>query len=279
MRRFCLPGGTVLCIAAAVITSVPASVRADDRTATLKLERKDQLLGAIYNHTVYINGEKVGKIGNGAKKEFSFTPKIDGKNAIYIEAYDPIVENPKSNTVSIAVFDGGVLSGTVQFEQNGTSLDLVLKVEVANNGKTPAKLVSVDVDSKLKRVVLKQSPAVRLAKGSEKVVEDSVTVVHSVTVASGWKTETEVRGRVTVGWAEIGAGIKREVEQTTGSTYAVKTERKRKVKLVGDGSTPLAVAWVEYYRTGTATWQIDGKEVKIPFQIKEDFDLEEVNGD
>ena len=54
---------------------------------------------------------------------------------------------------------------------------------------------------------------------------------------------------------------------------------KRKVKLVGDGSTPLAVAWVEYYRTGTATWQIDGKEVKIPFQIKEDFDLEEVNGD
>jgi hypothetical protein len=135
------------------------------------------------------------------------------------------------------------------------------------------------VDSKLKRVVLKQSPAVRLAKGSEKIVEDSVTVVHSVAISSGWKTDTEIRGKVSLGWAEIGGSIKREVEQTTGTTYSVKTERKRKVKLVGDGSTLLAVAWVEYYRAGTATWEIDGKEVKIPFQIKEDFDLEEVNGE
>jgi hypothetical protein len=241
--------------------------------------RQDQLIGAAYQHTVYVNGEKIGKIANGATKEFTFTPKPDGKNTIYIEAYDPFAENPKTNTIKFAVFEGGIVNAKVNWVENGSGFDLVLKLDVDKKGKEGAKLISVNVDSKLKRVVLKESAAVRLPKGSEKLVEDTVTVFHSVSITSGWKTETDLRGKISVGWAEIGAGIKREVEQSTGSTYGVKTERKRKVKLVGDGSTVRSVAWVEYYRTGMATWEIDGKEVKIPFQIKEDFDLEEIVGE
>ena len=87
-----------LAILAAIFA--PASMFAGEKTATLKLERRDQLpLNAAHRHTIWINGQNVGLISNGATKTYEFTPKAGGKNVIYIEAYDPFVKDPESNRV------------------------------------------------------------------------------------------------------------------------------------------------------------------------------------
>lgn len=104
---------------------------------TFRLERADQLLGAVHRHTVWINGQNVGMIRNGATNTFTFIPKIDEKNAIYIEAYDPFVKNPVSNTLSFNIGSGGEMVGAVKWVQNGSGVDLVLEASIVNEGKYP----------------------------------------------------------------------------------------------------------------------------------------------
>ncbi|MDY3553407.1 hypothetical protein R5W24_002508 [Gemmata sp. JC717] len=104
---------------------------------TIRLERADQLLGAAHRHTIWINGQNVGMIRNGATNTFYFVPKIDEKNAIYIEAYDPFVKNPVSNTVMFNIGSGGEMTGTMKWDKNGTGLDLTLEVSIVNEGKYP----------------------------------------------------------------------------------------------------------------------------------------------
>src|SRR4051812_24530756 len=132
----------------ALAVCVPALASAEDK-ATLKLERADQLLNAAHRHTIWVNGQNVGLISNGATRTYEFTPKA-GKNSIYIEAYDPFVKNPESNRVELEVAPGAELTGKVEWVQNGSSFDLVLKVEVGKAGKVPAKVISVTLDSKMK---------------------------------------------------------------------------------------------------------------------------------
>ena len=126
--------------------------------------------------------------------------------------------------------------------QNGSSFDLVLKAEVTNKGRVPAKIISISLDKKMKSVVLKESPPITLAHGTEKVVEDSLKITHSATIASTWKAEAGLKGKLSAGWAEVEVGIKAGIEKTTSKTYSVASERKRSVTLKGDGSTP-APSW------------------------------------
>ena len=122
--------------------------------------------------------------------------------------------------------------------------------------------------------MLKESPSIRVARNAESVVEDTRKVRHSVTIASGWKAEAELKGTISAVWVSLEAGIKAGIEKSTSTTYAVESEKKRSVTLKGgDTSMRFKVVWVEYYRTGTATVKVDGKEVKVPFEFKEDFGL------
>lgn len=104
---------------------------------TLTVERADQLLGAVHRHTIWVNGKEVGLIRNGAKNTFQFMPKIDEKNSIYIEAYDPIVKNPVSNTILFNIGSGGEMVASVKWDKNGSGIDLMLEASITNEGKYP----------------------------------------------------------------------------------------------------------------------------------------------
>ncbi len=136
------------------------------------------------------------------------------------------------------------------------------------------KLIAINIDEELKQVVVKKGPRIRLARDTEKTVEDTVKVKHSVTISDTWKAEAELKGKVSVWIVEIGSSIKAGFEKSTSRTYGVETERKRSVTLKGNGSSIGArVVWVDYYRTGRAKVMIDNEEVVLLFEFKEDFDL------
>jgi len=108
--------------------------------ATIRLERRDQLPGAFNRHTLWINGKEIGKVANGATNTFEFTTDSSKRNEIFIEAYDPFVENPKSNKVYLTVHPGDEVTANVQWVQNGTAFDLVLEAKVVEkNGKGQAE--------------------------------------------------------------------------------------------------------------------------------------------
>ena len=137
-----------------------------------------------------------------------------------------------------------------------------------------SSVVKIDLNKRIKHVILKESPPIKIARGTEKTIEDTIRVVHSVTISEGWKTETDVRAKLNASWVQYEAGIRTGIEKSTNKSYGTETERKRGVVLRGDGASKrVRVVWVDCYRTGTATLMVDGKEVRVPFEFKEDFDL------
>jgi tetratricopeptide (TPR) repeat protein len=136
------------------------------------------------------------------------------------------------------------------------------------------RLLEMKLDEELKQVVLKKSPAIRLAAGTEKVIEDTVKVQHSVSTTDGWTSERELRGKVTAWFVEVSSSVRSGIEKKTTRTFGVETERKRSVTVKGDRTVPaVRVVWVEYHRTGTAELEVDGEKVTLPFSFREDFDL------
>ncbi len=107
------------------------------KPVTLSLTRADQLLSAFHRYTVWINGENKGFIRNGATNAFSFIPKIDEPNTMYIEAYDPIGTNPVSNRVNFEIGSAGEMTGEVKWVENGSGVDLVLELSITKEGEYP----------------------------------------------------------------------------------------------------------------------------------------------
>jgi len=128
---------TALALVVSAVTATGCRPAFKAEPVTFRLERADQLLGAAHRHTIWINGKNVGLIRNGATNSFHFIPKINEKNSIYIEAYDPFFKNPVSNTLFFNVGSGGEMVGKVKWEQNGSGIDLILEVSIVNEGKYP----------------------------------------------------------------------------------------------------------------------------------------------
>jgi hypothetical protein len=107
------------------------------KPVTLTLTRADQLLCAVHRYTVWINGVNVGMIRNGATNTFTFIPKIDEPNTMYVEAYDPFVTNPVTNKVTFEIGSAGEMTGEVKWIENGTGVDLVLDLNITKEGEYP----------------------------------------------------------------------------------------------------------------------------------------------
>lgn len=152
---------------------------------------------------------------------------------------------------------------------------ILTPVATANNVPESEKpKPSVTLDVKLKKKVVKESPPIRLARGTEKVIEDNYKILHSVTMSKGWNAGADVKGKATVLWQELEIGIRAGIEKSESKSYGAEEWLKRSVTIKGDGSKAMVkVVWVEYIRTGTAKVVIDGKEVEVPFEFREDFDL------
>ena len=135
-----------------------------------------------------------------------------------------------------------------------------------------AKISRVELDRTLKAITLKESPPIQLAPNTEKFVEDSMTLSHEVKTSTTWTVGADLKAQVNAAWAAVTVGILGKLESVTSSDYSVETKRTRSVTIKG-GSPPVKVVWVEYFRTGTAIVAINGREVRVPFEIDEDFDL------
>jgi len=114
-------------------------------------------------------------------------------------------------------------------------------------------------------------PPITLAPETEKVVDDTIRVRHSTSITNAWKAEIEVKGKVSAWFLEVETALRGGIEKSTNQTYGVETEKKRSVTI--KGTKPVRVVWVDLYRTGKAKVELDGQEMELPFEFKEDFDL------
>ncbi len=266
MMRVCGTVGVLLITLAAV----PACDAADVVDFTLKVTRKSDDNGSLCGMDVFVDGQKVGSLGNGETKTFTVSGVKVGGHTVGNKSYEFFggVKEEDEKTVFIAG-PNAVVRFTTSWSFGMNEFSGQNAFEFGN-----AKVVSVSLDTNLKDVVVKKSPPIKLAAGSSKVVEDTIRIKHSVTVSDGWKTEAGVKSSVQTFWPSIEGGIRYEVQHSKGQTYEVETERKRSVTINGGGSSEgTRVVWVEYYRTGTAKVMIGKKEVQVPFEFKEDFDL------
>jgi hypothetical protein len=224
----------------------------------------------------------LSSFGTTEMKEFTFTPASNGVNTVKmttpgvglfakVSAYEKQFSALPGSRTKIDVVCGSN-DFTLTKNQNEVPID-EMTITTETEGIRPAQILSVTLNNKMKLVRIKESPPISLARGTEKTVSDTVKVRHAVTIASKWRVEAEVKAAVDVVWASAKIRVKTEIEKATNQTYAEETERRRSVTLKGDGSSKVIVVWVEYYRTGTTTMMVNGREVEVPFEFKEDFDL------
>jgi hypothetical protein len=142
---------------------------------------------------------------------------------------------------------------------------------VRQSGVVP-EVMSVTLEKELHSRTAKISPPIVLPANTEKLVEDTVIITHSITISEEWETSAEVKGKVSAWFSEVSLGVRHEVSKETAQTFSKQTERKRGITIKGSGN-PIHVLWVDYYRSGVATIKIDQETVKMPFEFKVDFDL------
>jgi hypothetical protein len=90
--------------------------------ATLKLERRASWSGALCAMDVFVNGLKIGSVGNGVTQEFTFTPRRNEKNTLYVEIVAFAGPSQRSPQTEFMAGPGAVISVTSAVEKEG-SLD------------------------------------------------------------------------------------------------------------------------------------------------------------
>jgi hypothetical protein len=255
-------------------------------TISVKVKRIATLSGAFGQMHIYVNNKALGGVTNGQVATFRCDNARIGRNEISV------------------TYDG--LTGEIPFWQNINDLtkkngnrkyfavrrpDEEIAVEVGWDDRLWSGIkgifkVSTEVDSDwnfssvkrvelnrtLKGVIVKESPPIRLAPGTEHVAEESMTIRHEIKTSTSWKVAAEVKAEVDAIWASISLDIMGELESSIRKDYSVETKRTRSVKIIGSSSA-VRVVWVKYYRTGTAIVDMNGREVRVPFEVDEDFDL------
>jgi len=254
---------------------LPAVLRGGEPPVTVHFERKSAFTGAPYDWDVKVNDETIGKVANGETKALTFVPK-PGNNVMRVEHTELGIMRVTSNEITFTIPEGRSLSAVAQYGDkdghNSFRPFMISVTELKEQSKTKTPLVSVSLDKQVKVVVLKESSPIRLARGTEKTIEDTLTVAHSVAIATDWKPESGSLDRVKARWPDCEADIRASVEKSVGKNYGASTDINRSLTIKGDGSA-VKVEWVQYYRTGVATLKIDGTDVKVPFEFREDFDL------
>jgi hypothetical protein len=153
--------------------------------------------------------------------------------------------------------------------------------DLDRNGLTNFAIVGT-----LKPVFWKENPPVSMAAHSESLVEDTVTVKHTVKVSERWKIQggvvVEVKAGLVVPFPPAVLGvfsrcqteIRGEIEKYQEKIWGEETTQKRSVKIIGGNAPrPVKVVWEKLYLIGTATILEDGKENQVPFEFWEDFRL------
>ena len=277
-------------ILAVVITLIPLAALADD-TPPLRVVRPEVYKGIGSSIEIFVNDVSVGRIRSGEEKIFNTDAMRIGRNKVHAVVHgdafgkSPFWEDTTDRTFSELAYGAG---DKRYFSVAGDETEIVLTIgfgerfskrgvfSVSNEvegGWEPPVIKSVDFDTQLKQVVIKESPVIRLAPGTEKTVEDTIKIRHEVRISSNWRVEAELRAALDAIWARVALDVKGEIEKSTNRVYSVETERSRSVLIKGDGITTVRVVWVEYFRTGTVLIKMDNQEVLVPFEFGEDFDL------
>lgn len=265
---------TVFLFTSALLLAWPivgVHAQSDTSTASLKFVRADRLVAALCRMYVIVNGESIGYASNGETKYFDVSIR-PGKNRIYLKVTDFLGFETLSESLDIECYAGGTIiveSGNFAARDGKGVIEFT-----ASAAKPTPKLISVQLDKKLKKEIIKETEGFRLARGTSKTVEDSLKITHSVTITKGKGSDYEGKLKIGPDWLGVEGGIRSSISEATSKTFGLESEVKRSVTVTGDGSSgKVKVLWVIYYRTGIATVKVDGKETKIPFEFKEDFGL------
>jgi len=261
-----------------------AALLGADESIVVKALRRPAFAGSLTTIEVYINGISLGVFGNGVSQTLAFNHAKLGKNEVRLEQHSvfgtyPFYSNGQIKTSDkryFALRQAGA-TVTILFGENDsdyfTKNYFTVSQEVPEDWDRP-KVLKVALDPQLKAVVIKKSPSIRLARGTEKTVQDTLTVKHEVKITKHWKVEAALRSQFLVGLAFFDAQVRGEIESITHNDYSVESSRTRSVVVRGDASQAhIRVVWVEYYRTGIATVRICDRTTLVPFEFREDFDL------
>jgi hypothetical protein len=264
------PTSAVLASVLSLFAMATPGHSADPPDVTLKVSRKSDFRSYFITQKVFLNDKLVASVGSGESKIVPLTGVTPGPCTLKTVCWTGDGQQLGSETRDLiipcrnAVVEVGVDTGRS---------NLFTKISGDLVDTSVAKVLSVKFDKELKAVVVKTSPAIKLPAGATKTVEDTIRVKHSVTLTEGWTAAGEVKSKVKLYWLPIEGGVRYEVQKSTSQSYETETERKRSVTLTGNGTSASSVVWVEYYRTGTAKVSINGSEIELPFEFREDFDL------
>lgn len=219
--------------------------------------------------SIYADGRF--EIKGGAPKALSFSYKISGTSTsltltgTFLGMTHRLVHSYSISGNTLAT--DPPLLGSTNWEKSETLPAPTSAVEAARSGNT-SQILELKLDSQLKSRRVKVSPAYRIPKGNEQIVEDSVKVSHTVTTADQSSTERELK----LSWGILQTDIRSAIQRSTGKSDSVDSELKRSIKIIGDGQA-VRVVWNELYRTGIAVVKSSGGTVAVPFEYKEGFDL------
>lgn len=242
------------------LLALSAGVCRADEAARITVTRTSGLpLG--WWHYVYVNGERLGEVGDGETKTFKFTPPKDGKNTLYIRAIDIVGDARNSQTHDFVAGKNAKVAFSYlprPFRDSGT-------LSVQDAGTLPPKegrLVSIDLTAGLTEKEISDE-IVETPPGITQDFEMSKTIERTVTFAKA--AAVEYGGKINLG--VISGEVKRKIESQESVTFKASETVRRNVTLNGDKAPKVKVIWVGTFHTGTATIMVDGAEKRIPFTM------------
>lgn len=251
---------------AAVVSLVAfgaAECRAGDTEgeATITVVRRDI---EVFNGThIYINGSKVGSVSQSSTETFTFAPKKNGQNEMYVTKteFGRFVENSKKYPFTVG--KNGKVTFSFSYGSSSSGI-LTVKEKGEIDGKPNYRLADVKFDGKPATKVIGEPEILETPPGVEQEYELSRTIERSVTFSEAMSLELSGK----VDFKVVGAEVKAKIERQESQTFKASETIRRNVKVNGTNSPKVKVTWVATYRTGTATVYVNDVEKKIPFSFQ-----------
>jgi hypothetical protein len=251
---------------AAPTGTLPVTMPNDDTIrsgkATIVISRKSNLIWKT-SWDIYLNDQKVQGIGDGGRITVSFTPR-SGKNNLYL------VQNANGHrTESKTLLFDAIPNGTYRFS---CEINVGWVNSIVLNREDSEGVYISDLSIALNPTpssVETETEKVTVVQGVKSTLKRSRTIQHTVNITKNESDYKSISGSLEVIKGEIKSKV--EVALSQGLTLSETVERTHEFD--GREGGVYKLIWVEYFREGTATVNVQGTTLTIPFKIRVGADL------
>ncbi len=150
-------------------------------TATLKAVRENRFEGWIVQSNIFVDGHQIGMLTAGDTKEFSIP--ADGEKQIFAikePYYGKVMDERKIRVLpnDIIILEFNFYSITKIDVKHGSDEN---NKTLTNDNQNQIKIIELKLNNTLKQKIIKESPNYNIPQGQEKLVEDTLKIVHTVT--------------------------------------------------------------------------------------------------